>query len=440
MMNDVVTDLTAEEARVLACLIEKEATTPDNYPMTVNALRNACNQSTSRDPVMAMTDAEVSAALASLRERGLTRTVHSTSNRATKYRHVAPEVYDLRPAETALLAVLLLRGHQTVGELKSRTARQHEFESTEEVAETLAGLAARPVPLVVELERRPGQKDRRWADLVSEGSSDSAVGSSVLTSQAGAPADVACSTDPYGEATAEFYDLLATAEWESFGLQLLDLLDGVDPREGPIVDVGCGTGIGLPHLLAAVPGARIHGIEPSKAMRTALHARLADDASLRSVTTVDPRQFADAALPERACAIVVNAALGHLSDAERARLWRYIAEQMPAGAPAVIEVLPPSRPVTVPPTRYRAVEVGAYVYEGWQEGEPLDDRTMCWTMTYKVLDGSAGPPVAEYRVRAPWRCWSADDVRTEIKSYGLVLREHDHGVVVSSRTGDRAPS
>lgn len=164
-LGDVPHDLSAEEVRVLGCLVEKEATVPDSYPLTLNSLRTACNQSTSRDPVVSYDDHTVERALASLRARGLTRTVHSTSNRATKYRHVLPDVLGLDPAETAVLAVLMLRGPQTVGELKSRAERQHTFASSEETAAVLARLAERG--MVRRLDRQPGQKDARWMHLLS---------------------------------------------------------------------------------------------------------------------------------------------------------------------------------------------------------------------------------------------------------------------------------
>lgn len=162
---DVPHDLTPEEVRVLGCLVEKEATVPDSYPLTLNSLRSACNQSTSRDPVVSYDDHTIEQALTSLRARGLTRTVHSTSNRATKYRHVLPDVLQIDPPETALVAVLMLRGPQTVGELKTRTERLHAFGSTDEVANVLARLAERG--LAVQLERQPGQKDARWRHLLS---------------------------------------------------------------------------------------------------------------------------------------------------------------------------------------------------------------------------------------------------------------------------------
>jgi uncharacterized protein YceH (UPF0502 family) len=414
----LVDDLTAPEVRVLGCLIEKEATTPDSYPLTLNSIRNACNQTTSRDPVVSYDDHDVEGALESLRERGLTRTVHSTSNRAVKFRQVLAESLDMDPASTALLSVLLLRGPQTVGELKGRADRQYEFGSIDEVASVLGALAERPEPLVVRLDRQPGQKDARWIHLLGETDVDSSA-----VSDAGV-----ATSDAYGEATAEFYDLLATGMWDNLGLELLDLLADVDPNKGSLIDLGSGTGIGLPYLAAAVPDAELFAIEPSKAMRTALHARLTADDKLRVSTTVSPTTFAEARLPTHACALVASAALGHLNDSERSKLWSYIAERMPVGAPAVIGVLAPDRSLEVPLVCYRQLDVGNYVYEGWQSGEPLDDRTMLWTLTYKVLDGD--DLIAEYTASARWRCDGVDDVRAEIEPYGLSLEAHADYVVV----------
>jgi hypothetical protein len=339
---------------------------------------------------------------------------------------VLPEAMAADPAETALISVLLLRGEQTIGELKSRSERQHAFDSIDDVAATLAGLAGRDGPLVRQLERQPGQKDARWVELLSAPSDPTSVESS-----AGAPATdrvAGDGGDPYAEATAEFYDLLATAHWDVFGLQLLDLLADVDATAGPIVDLGAGTGVGLPYLRAAVPGAAILAIEPSRAMRTALHTRLLLDDGLRRVTTVDPRPFATAGLPARACAVVVSAVLGHLDADDRTRLWRFVAERLPQGAPAVIEVLPPDRPVDVPMSKYRGLAVGEYVYEGWQRGEPVDDRNMAWTMEYRVRRG--GEQIAVSTVRSVWTCVSIDDIRAEAAPFGLSVTQYDECAVV----------
>lgn len=142
-------------------------TTPDQYPLTVNALMSACNQSTSRVPVVRYSEHAVNEALTSLRSLGLTRVVHSTSNRAAKHRQVASEVWNLDEPAHALMTVLMLRSAQTVGELKTRTERMHTFSSLGEVETVLDALAAREEPLVVRLPRAPGQKDARYVHLLS---------------------------------------------------------------------------------------------------------------------------------------------------------------------------------------------------------------------------------------------------------------------------------
>ena len=159
--------LTEEELRVLGCLIEKEATVPDTYPLTLNSLRQACNQSSSRDPVVAYDDLAVQRALDSLKAHGLARFVHPASGeRATKFRHVAHERIGLEPDELAVVSVLVLRGPQTAGELRTRTDRQHSFASTEGVEATLDRLATRDEPLVLELPRQVGQHHIRWMHLL----------------------------------------------------------------------------------------------------------------------------------------------------------------------------------------------------------------------------------------------------------------------------------
>ncbi|MBK6670925.1 MAG: DUF480 domain-containing protein [Actinobacteria bacterium] len=159
--------LTDEEARVLGCLLEKERTTPDDYPLTANALMRACNQSTSRDPVVAYDQRTVEGAVASLKAAGLVRFVHMPSGRAvTKYRHVAGECFSLDQRALAVVCLLLLRGPQTVGELKTRSERLAAFADLGEVSDTLDRLAAAPAPFVVAFERAPGQKEQRWAHLL----------------------------------------------------------------------------------------------------------------------------------------------------------------------------------------------------------------------------------------------------------------------------------
>ncbi|MEP6660695.1 MAG: YceH family protein [Acidimicrobiales bacterium] len=158
-------DLTPEEVRVLGCLMEKQVTTPDQYPLSLNALVSASNQTTNRDPIVRYTERDVETALGSLRERGLTRIVYSPSNRVPKHRHIADDVLDLDSGAQAVLTVLLLRGAQTLGEIKGRTERMHAFDDLGEVERVIDALAARPDPLVVRLNRRPGQKEQRVMHL-----------------------------------------------------------------------------------------------------------------------------------------------------------------------------------------------------------------------------------------------------------------------------------
>ena len=159
-------DLSASETRVLGCLLEKQRTTPDAYPLSLNALRLACNQSTNRDPVVDYDDAGIRDALHRLERRGYTRLASGAGSRAAKYRHLLAEALPMSSAEQAVICVLMLRGPQTPGELKQRTERMHAFGELAHVHETLAELIERG--LVRRLERRPGHKEERYAQLLQE--------------------------------------------------------------------------------------------------------------------------------------------------------------------------------------------------------------------------------------------------------------------------------
>jgi uncharacterized protein len=162
--------LTPPEIRVLGCLLEKQRTTPDAYPLSLNALRLACNQSTNRDPVVDYDEATIRAALHRLERRGLTRLASGAGSRAPKYRHLLAEALPMSSDEQAVMSVLMLRGAQTPGELKQRTERMHAFAGLAEVQETLALLVGRE--LVARLERRPGQKEERFVQLLQEAASE----------------------------------------------------------------------------------------------------------------------------------------------------------------------------------------------------------------------------------------------------------------------------
>jgi uncharacterized protein YceH (UPF0502 family) len=160
--------LTEIEARVLGALVEKQITTPEYYPLTLNALTLACNQKNNRYPVTTYSENEVAQAVESLREKNLVYIFYGSTSRVPKYKHVMPEVLHLTAAETALMCVLLLRGTQTPGELRGNAARMHEFAGLDEVEQTLAGLISHePEPLVARLPRQVGQKEVRFGHLLS---------------------------------------------------------------------------------------------------------------------------------------------------------------------------------------------------------------------------------------------------------------------------------
>lgn len=157
-------DLSSAETRVLGCLLEKQRTTPDAYPLSLNALRLACNQSTNRDPVVEYDDAIIRDALHRLERRGYARLASGAGSRAPKYRHLLAEALPMSSSEQAVMCVLMLRGPQTPGELKQRTERMHAFGDLAAVHETLDRLIGRA--LVARLERRPGHKEERYAQLL----------------------------------------------------------------------------------------------------------------------------------------------------------------------------------------------------------------------------------------------------------------------------------
>jgi hypothetical protein len=159
-------DLNPTELRVLGALVEKQIATPDYYPLTLNALVNACNQKNHRDPVVSYVESDVERALDGLRNKQLAIRNEGGASRVLKFGHTFPKAYNLEPPEVAVLCVLMLRGPQTPGELRSRTAHLHNFESLPAVEETLQKLSTLAEPLVTKLPRTPGTKEARYAHLL----------------------------------------------------------------------------------------------------------------------------------------------------------------------------------------------------------------------------------------------------------------------------------
>jgi len=157
------------EARVLGCLLEKERTTPEQYPLTLNVLVTACNQATSREPVMTLDAHDLESTIDGLKAQKLARLVHPSHGRSvTRYRQVIDEAHGWTPSQAAVMTLLLLRGPQTTAELRTRSERMHEFDSLEAVERTLRELAALDEPQVARLERQTGQKEPRWRQLIAD--------------------------------------------------------------------------------------------------------------------------------------------------------------------------------------------------------------------------------------------------------------------------------
>ncbi|HET9996794.1 MAG TPA: DUF480 domain-containing protein [Nocardioides sp.] len=269
MTDDLVLD--AVDQRVLGSLLEKQRTVPASYPMTLNALRTACNQTSSRDPVVDYDEAMLLERMKSLKERGLVRIVWADRGpRTLKYHQLLDERLALQPDERALLTVLLLRGPQAPGELRTRTDRLHPFADREAVEAVLRRLAALPTPLVHELERRPGQQDRRWVHLLGPVEAEAAA--PVAASEVDRESVLAEGRAARDAKVRATYDAVATVYADRLAAELdrkpFDrwLLGRVADLAGaaPVVDVGTGPGHVAAYLAAA--GADATGVDLSPAM------------------------------------------------------------------------------------------------------------------------------------------------------------------------------
>jgi uncharacterized protein YceH (UPF0502 family) len=186
--------LTPIEARVLGALIEKEITTPEYYPLSLNALANACNQKSNRDPVLHLEEHEVRPALNNLESQSLVRSVSAHDSRVTKFEHRLQDEFNFYRPEIAIICELLLRGPQTPGELRTRASRMHPFEDLESVHSALQRLAKREPPLVTVLPRQHGMKEARYAHLLGDSSPLEAAAAEVAAAEAAAHAGVPAST------------------------------------------------------------------------------------------------------------------------------------------------------------------------------------------------------------------------------------------------------
>ncbi|MDI6908479.1 DUF480 domain-containing protein [Nocardioides sp.] len=321
-------ELDAEEQRVLGSLLEKQRTVPDSYPLTLNALRTACNQSSSRDPVAEYDEQTVEHTAKRLKERGLVRIVWSDKGRRTlKYHQALDEALGLAEDERALLTVLLLRGPQAPGELRTRTDRLHGFADRAAVEVTLSRMAERG--LVRELPRQPGQHDPRWVHLLGEPT----VAAVVATPAVDRDAVLADGAEARDARVRSAYDAVATSYSERMFNELASLpferwlLDRVARHAdgGPVVDVGCGPGHVTAYLAAA--GADATGIDLSPGMIAAARRRFPDG----SYEVGDLRRLIRPATGPSWQAVLAWYSLIHLGSSELPAAIAALARPLDAG-------------------------------------------------------------------------------------------------------------
>jgi uncharacterized protein YceH (UPF0502 family) len=263
------------EQRILGSLLEKERTVPDSYPMTLKGLRSACNQTSGRDPITDLDEGEIERTLDGLKADGFARMVHASHGaRVVKYRQVLSEALEVDGAERAILTLLLLRGPQTPGELRSRAERLHTFGELAEVDAALDALAARPTPLVEEQPRQYGSKVQRWRHRLGPSPEPAATAAATGPGPGSGVTEAVLADGPQARdervranytAVADAYADVAMTELDDQPFEvwllerLVDLADG-----GPMVDAGCGPGHVSFHLAAA--GADVTGVDLTPAM------------------------------------------------------------------------------------------------------------------------------------------------------------------------------
>ena len=323
--------LAPEDQRVLGSLLEKQTTVPATYPLTANALRSACNQTSNRDPVVDLDQETVERTARALKGRGLLRIVWAdTGRRVLKYHQVLDEVLGLDPDERALLTVLLLRGEQAPGELRTRSERLHGFASRDAVEACLHRMAERPQPLVRELERRPGQQDHRWVHLLGPVPRPAAAETTAAVDREAVIADGAEARDErvrssYNAVAADYAEALADElQGLPFETWLLDrVLAHAHGR--PVVEVGSGPG----HVTAYLSerGADATGIDLSPAMVVEARRRFPGPA----FEVGDLRRLSRPATSSGWAAVLAWYSLIHLAASELAEAVAALARPLDPG-------------------------------------------------------------------------------------------------------------
>jgi SAM-dependent methyltransferase len=241
---------------------------------------------------------------------------------------------------------------------------------------------------------------------------------------------VSSSCDAYALA-AEFYDLLTVESWKTLGPALGAVLQQAGQGTLPVLDIGSGTGRAIEAIAEACPVSDIIAIEPSRAMRAVLHAKLVRRPDLWPRVTVLPCTFGEAALPNQVGTAVALGMLGHLAPNERMGLLTRLAERLPPQGIVVLDLQEPARPMPVAKCRAAGITLGAMSYEGWYAAIPTGDQTIQWTMTYSVRGAPTGP--VEYSFDCPWWTVSFDQLQHEARAAGLSAAAAPAGLIVLTK-------
>lgn len=224
--------------------------------------------------------------------------------------------------------------------------------------------------------------------------------------------------DPYRE-SAEYLDIMSRGAWQELGPLLGEVLAAADPTAGPVADLGVGTGLGTLAIAKALPGAEIIAVEPASGLRAVLLSKVYDDPDLARRVTVLDTDVQHAALPERLGAVTAMNMIGHLDRDDRRALWSMLAKRLTPGAPAVLNLQPPSSAIVLPDTRFCEIPIGRRIYEGWGRAEPRGADAVTWHMRYRVLQD--GVLVSERAVDYRWWIVTEDDLHAETAGLGLTV-------------------
>lgn len=231
------------------------------------------------------------------------------------------------------------------------------------------------------------------------------------------------SAEQFYDATAEYVAVLLPAAWTALGPAVADALAGLDPSDGPVVDVGAGTGLGTRVVARALPETEIVAVEPHPALRTALLAVVSADEDLRRRVTVLDTDLLSATLPDSLSGLVAANVLGHFTPPDRVRVWRLLADRLAPGGRALVTIPPPFRPETIPATPMEEAVLGRRRYTVTAAADPADAHAVSWTMTYQVHEADA--VVTTLTACDRWHVLAPDELATEVGRHGLRLAGSD---------------